>query len=940
MTLADTPGTKRVSQGPHVVLDSAALTDRLVERLREDRGNWNLARPDLLAILKEEREAALAEIERLLGEDGGGILCARRIARLHDDLISSIAQVVTSYAYPADNPSSAEKISIIAVGGYGRGTLAPGSDIDLLFLFPYKQTAWVESVIEAILYMLWDLGLTVGHATRSIDDCIRMSRSDMTVRTAILEARPLWGDEPLSEELIHRFDESVVRGTAAEFIAAKLAERDERHRRQGRSRYLVEPNVKEGKGGLRDLHTLFWIAKYFFRVRTGEELVRLGVFSRADYRLFRKCDDFLWAVRCHLHFLTGRPEERLSFDVQREIALRLAYTSHPGLRDVERFMKHYFLVAKDVGDLTRIFCSALEEEQVKQTPGLNRFLRTMRRSKRRAIRGFEDFVIDHDRISIADDQVFRRDPVNLIRIFHAADKHELAFHPDAMTLIRRSLKLIDASLRDNPEANRLFLEILTSRNDPETVLRRMNEAGVLGKFVTEFGKVVAMMQFNMYHHYTVDEHLIRSIGILSDIERGVLETQHPLATALVSSIQSRRLLYAAMFLHDIAKGRPEDHSILGARIARKLGPRFGFTASETETIAWLIECHLVMSVTAQSRDLGDPKTIGDFAEIVQSPERLKLLEILTEADIAAVGPGVWNGWKAQLLRVLYDETEPRLAGGHSRLSRAQRVSAAQEQLRAALTDWPEAELDAYADRHYDPYWLRVDLPEKIAHARLIRDASQTGKQFSTDVQVEARGGVTRLTVLAPDHPRLLSVIFGSCSVAGANIVDAQIFTTTDGFALDTIAITREFDSADDEKRRAERILDLIERSLSGREKLPDRVEQRIRKKSGPKPFRLATEVLLHNSWSDRHTVLEISGLDRPGLLYDLTRAISDLNLNIASAHVATFGERAVDVFYVTDLIGHKVVNPSREGRIKRRLTTAFDSGTAGPGSKPRDQAAA
>jgi len=940
VTLAETPGTKRVPQGRETILDRDALTERLVERLREDRGNWNKARPDVLAILKEERDVAMAEIERLLGEDGGGILCARRIARLHDDIIAAIAQIVTSYAYPADNPSSAERISIIAVGGYGRGTLAPGSDIDLLFLFPYKQTGWIESVVEAILYMLWDLGLTVGHATRSIDDCIRMSKSDMTVRTAILEARPLWGDAELAEELISRFDTAVVRGSAAEFISAKLAERDERHRRQGRSRYLVEPNVKEGKGGLRDLHTLFWIAKYFFRVRTGEELVQLGVFTRADYRLFRKCDDFLWAVRCHLHFLTGRHEERLSFDVQREIAVRLSYTSHPGLRDVERFMKHYFLVAKDVGDLTRILCSALEEEQVKQAPSLNRFLRTMRRGKQRAIRGHEDFVVDHERISVADDEVFKRDPVNLIRIFHVADKHGLAFHPDAMTLIRRSLKLIDASVRDNPDANRWFMEVLTSRNDPETVLRRMNEAGVLGKFVTEFGKVVAMMQFNMYHHYTVDEHLIRTIGILADIERGALEGEHPLATALFPTIQNRRILYAAMFLHDIAKGRPEDHSILGMKIARKLSPRFGFSPSETETIAWLIQYHLSMSVTAQSRDLGDPKTIADFAEIVQSPERLKLLEILTEADIAAVGPGVWNGWKAQLLRVLYDETEPRLAGGHSRLSRAQRVAAAQDQLREALADWDQSDLDAYVERHYDPYWLRVDLPEKIAHASLIHEAARDGRRFATDVQVDEQTAVTRLTVLAPDHPRLLSAIFGSCSVGGANIVDAQIFTTTDGFALDTIAISREFDSTDDERRRAERIFDLIERSLTGKEKLPAKVEQRIRKKAGPKPFRLATEVLLHNSWSDRHTVLEISGLDRPGLLYDLTRAISDLNLNIASAHVATFGERVVDVFYVTDLIGHKVSSGTRESRIKKRLTAAFDGDDKRTGPKSRDQAAA
>ncbi|MEW5424540.1 [protein-PII] uridylyltransferase [Amorphus sp. 3PC139-8] len=933
MTLADTPTTKRVRQGPVAILDREALTERLIERLRDDGGNWDRARSDLLAILKQEREAAMREIEALLAEDGGGLLCARRIANLHDDLICIIAQLVISYAYPADNPSSAERISITAVGGYGRGTLAPGSDIDLLFLFPYKQTGWVESVVEAVLYLLWDLGLTVGHATRSIDDCIRMARSDMTVRTAVLESRFLWGDEALADELVERFDTAVVRGSAAEFISAKLAERDERHRRQGRSRYLVEPNVKEGKGGLRDLNTLFWIAKYFYRVRTGEELVRVGVFSRADYRLFRKCEDFLWAVRCHLHFLTGRHEERLSFDVQREIAVRLGYTSHPGMRDVERFMKHYFLVAKDVGDLTRIFCAALEEEHVKQTPRLNRFLRTIRRGKQRAIRGHEDFIVDNDRINLADSEVFQRDPVNLIRIFQLADKYELAFHPDAMTLVRRSLKLIDASLRENVEANRLFIETLTSKKDPETILRRMNEAGVLGKFVPEFGRVVAMMQFNMYHHYTVDEHLIRCIGILADIERGMLQSQHPLATQLISSIQNRRILYIALFLHDVAKGRPEDHSILGAKIARKLCPRFGLSPSETETVAWLIEEHLVMSATAQSRDLGDPKTIADFAAIVQSPERLKLLAVLTEADIAAVGPGVWNGWKAQLLRVLYDETEPRLAGGHSRLSREQRVAAAQHTLREALSDWPAEALDAYVERHYAPYWLRVDLVEKVAHATLIRQADLDGARFASNVVIDGESAVTRLTVFAPDHPRLLSVMFGACSVAGANIVDAQIFTTSDGFALDTIAITREFTDAEDERRRADRILDLISRTLAGREKLPDKVEQRIKKKSGPKPFRIETEVLLHNGWSDRHTVLEVSGLDRPGLLYDLTRALSDLNLNIASAHVATFGERVVDVFYVTDLIGHKVSNASRQARIKRRLTAAFD------GEMPRRHAA-
>jgi len=918
------------------IVDEAALAAEL--RAIAATGSPAEFRPHLVARLKEIRKEGLARAEALLAEDGSGIMCARRLAHLQDVLIREIASIAVERVYRADNPSKGERIAILAVGGYGRGTLAPGSDVDLLFILPYKQTAWTESVIEFVLYALWDMRLKVGHATRTIDECIRLSRADMTIRTAILEARFVWGEEEFATTLLRRFDEEVVKGTAAEFIAAKLAERDERHRRQGRSRYLVEPNVKEGKGGLRDLNTLFWIAKYFYRVRRGGDLVEKGVFSRSEYNLFRKAEDLLWAVRCHLHFVTGKAEERLSFDVQREIAVRLGYTSHPGMKDVERFMKHYFLVAKDVGDLTRILCAALEEEQVKTTPGLNRFLHSMRR-RRRSLDDSGAFVVEHDRINVTDNGVFSRDPVNLIRIFHLADRHNLAFHPDAMTLVRRSLSLIDASLRDDPEANRLFIDILTSRKEPEIVLRRMSEAGVLGRFVPDFGKVVAMMQFNMYHHYTVDEHLLRCIGILSEIDRGQLVEEHPIASRLIASIQSRRALYVALFLHDIAKGRPEDHSIAGARIARKLCPRFGLTPAETETVAWLIEHHLVMSMIAQSRDLSDPKTVADFARIVQSPERLKMLHILTVADIKAVGPGVWNNWKAQLLRTLYLETEPLVSGGVTRLSREQRVNAARKELAAALSAWPVAERTAYLDRHFPAYWLRVDLERKLEHAALVRAADESGHRFAVTASVKPDRDVTTLTVLAPDHPRLLSAIFGCCTAAGADIVDAQIFTTTDGLALDSIAIKREFADEADELRRARRVTQMIERVVGGAERLPERLDVLARKISdrAPKPFHVEPEAIIDNQASELFTMIEVSGLDRPGFLFDLTRAISDLGLNIASAHIATFGERAVDVFYVTDLMNHKIVNGSRQAAVRRRLVAVLDDRPRPAEPRPRER---
>ncbi|MGY3546765.1 [protein-PII] uridylyltransferase [Bradyrhizobium sp. USDA 4472] len=900
--------------------DTARITaaiDALAERYQ---GREDAFRTATAQLLKSELLAARAAAQAILLKDRHGRRCAERLCHVQDEIIRILYSAATRHLYLSPIPTGAERMAVVATGGYGRGLMAPESDIDLLFILPYKQTAWGEQVAEAILYCLWDMGLKVGHATRSVDESIRQARGDMTIRTAILETRFLTGDQPLYDELVARFDKEVVQGTASEFVTAKLAEREERHRRGGQSRYLVEPNVKDGKGALRDLHTLFWIAKYVYRVHDTDELVERGVFDAQEYRSFRRCADFLWSVRCNLHFYSGRAEERLSFDLQREIAVRLGYTSHPGMQDVERFMKHYFLVAKEVGNLTAILCAKLEDQQAKPAPVLSRMMARLRPTPaKRRVPDSDDFIVDNNRINVAAPDVFKHDPVNLIRIFRLAQKNNLAFHPDAMRDVTRSLGLINAQMRENPEANRLFMEILTSDN-AEIVLRRMNETGVLGHFIRAFGKIVSMMQFNMYHHYTVDEHLIRCVGFLQDIERGGFE-EFTLASDLMRKIrpEHRAVIYITTLLHDIAKGRPEDHSIAGAKVARRLCPRLGFSAADTELVAWLIEEHLTMSTVAQSRDLSDRKTIENFAAVVQSVEQMKLLTILTTADIRGVGPGVWNGWKAQLLRSLYYETEPVLTGGFSEVDRGKRLTAAYAEFRNAFAEWPADELDAYIGRHYPAYWLKVELPRKIRHARFVRSSEQAGHKLAINVGFDEVRGVTELTIFAADHPWLLSIIAGACASAGANIVDAQIYTTTDGRALDTISISREYDRDEDEGRRATRIGEMIEDVLEGKLRLPEVVARRtVRSKA--KPFVIEPEVTINNQWSDRYTVIEVSGLDRPGLLYELTTAISKLNLNIASAHVATFGERARDVFYVTDLLGAQINAPTRQAAIKSALT--------------------
>jgi len=879
------------------------------------------ARRAILDLLKSALARGREETRRDLEATGNGRHCAEHLAALVDTVVLGLFEFATGRVFRASNPSAAERLAVAAVGGYGRGTLAPYSDLDLLFLFPYKQTAWSESVTEYVLYMLWDLGLKVGHATRTVNETLKAAREDMTVRTALLEARHLCGDEALFTELMTRFDRELVPGTAREFIAAKLAERDARHARVGASRYMVEPNVKDGKGGQRDLQTLFWIAKYCYRVRSDEALVDAGLLSRAEYRLFRRCDDFLWAVRCHLHFLARRAEERLSFDWQPELARRLGYQRHPGLQAVERFMKHYFLVAKDIGDLTRIVCAELEDREAKSAPRLNRLFRSLG-SRPKKLKGAGEFIVERERINVADEGVFERDPVNLIRIFHLAATNALAFHPDAVRLITKSLKRIDRAVQNDPEANRLFLEILCGE-EAEPVLRHMNEAGVLGRFVPDFGRIVAMMQFNMYHHYTVDEHLIRSVGVLAALRSGRITGDHPLSGQILPSLKDNAVLPVALFLHDIAKGRPEDHSVAGARIARRLCPRFGLSPQQTETVAWLVQEHLTMSITAQSRDLADRRTIVDFAKIVQTLDRLKLLLVLTVCDIRAVGPGVWNGWKGQLLRTLYYETEPILTGGFTGASRSEHLAEARAALAIRLAHWPQAERDRILDLHYPAYWLRVDEEHQLRHAEFVRNADAAGRSFACEIRPMAFESATEITILAPDHPRLLSVLAGACAASDANIVDAQIFTTTDGRALDTVIVSRAFEEDRDELRRGERIAALIEQALQGKIRIAEAVAGKRPKSRPREAFRIEPQVTVTNELSDRFTVVAVECLDRHGLLYDLTHGLSELNLDIASAHIATFGERVVDTFYVTDLLGHQVTVKARQNRIRRVLLEAI-----------------
>ncbi|MDY7097646.1 MAG: [protein-PII] uridylyltransferase [Pseudomonadota bacterium] len=889
-----------------------------IAKLVEAHGD--AARPHIISLLRNAIEKGRIELARRLAENpSAGHECTSGHAFLTDQLLRVIYDHVTADLFPAPNRTAAERLAVLAVGGYGRAEMAPHSDIDVAFITPMRRAPWCEQVIEAILYLLWDLGLKVGHSSRTVSDTVRMAKEDLTIRTALLESRLVWGDQAIYEETRVHFWRDVVRGSEREFVTQKLAERNERHERMGDSRYVVEPNVKEGKGGLRDLQTLYWIGKYIHRVGSAAELVDVGLLTRSEYRSFRRAEGFLLAVRCHMHELAERAEDRLTFELQRRVAERMNFADRPGKSAVERFMQFYFLQAKRVGSLTGVFLAHLDEETAaqKKRSGLTGGL-FGRRTRSRKVQGFK---VKDGMIRAPSEEWFAEDPVRLVEMFQLAEAEGVEVHPQAMRQADRDAKLIDKAVRKDPRANAIFLELLGGRNDPESALRWMNEAGVFGRFVPDFGRVNAQMQFDMYHHYTVDEHTIRAIGLLSRIERGLLEDDHPRATKQIHKVSSRRALFVAVLLHDIAKGRGGDHSVLGAGVARRLCPRFGLDERETELVAWLVHEHLLMSRTAQKRDLTDPKTIDDFVGEVKTLDRLRNLAILTAVDIRAVGPGTWNSWKGQLLGELYDAAQERLRLGHKKRGRKERVEAKQQVVRDLLGEQAGL-VDAIGVDMGDAYWIAE--PEDIIARNLVQyDASlRLEEKLSIHCEADEDRGATLVSIIAADHPGLFARIAGGLHLAGANIIDARIHTSRNGTAVDNLLVQDRNAQPYRESGQIERLKRGIRDALMAKIELVPKLAARPLTHSRSKAFKVTPTVTFDNDASRRFTVIDVTARDRPALLNRLAYALYESNLIVQSAHIIAYGESAADTFYVTDLMGGKIVSPERLREIEERLLAA------------------
>ena len=900
------------------IFDAGAVTEAIQAATRDADGDAMALRKATVAVLSQAIKQGRAAIAEGLTEAPFQARPATRAySWLTDCAVITALDIATKHLHPLPNPTEAERISVFAVGGYGRGEMAPHSDVDLLFLTPYKITAWAESVIESTLYILWDLKLKVGHSSRTIRDCLRLGGEDFTIRTALLEKRFLFGDAPLGAELDTRLRKELFAGSEKAFVEAKLEERDARHEKYG-ERYMVEPNIKEGKGGLRDMQSLFWIAKYVYHVDDVHDLVARGLFTEDEFETFARAERFLWATRCHLHLVTDRATEQLTFDLQVDVAERMGYTDSSGQRAVEVFMQDYFRHATAVGDITRILLTKLEADHVKSEPLLQRLFGRKRKLK-------DGYVEVHGRLAIADETAFLSEPLNLLRIFEEALRTGLLIHPDAMRLVTANLDLIDANMRKLPAARKLFLDLLLKHGNPERALRRMNELGVLSAVIPEFEPIRAMMQFNMYHSYTVDEHTIQCISQLAKIERRELTEDLPVASSILDEGVNRRVLFVALLLHDIGKGRDEDHSILGAQIARVVTPRLGLKPAECDTVEWLVRYHLLMSDMAQKRDIADPRTVRDFAKAVQTRDRLDLLCVLTVCDIRGVGPNTWNNWKASLIRALYRQTRRAMEGGLEALNREQRGTDAKRNLREALADWDAKALKTETARHYPPYWQGLHVTAHEVFARLLRDLDND--DIAIDLAIDEDRDATRACFALADHPGIFSRLAGALALVGANVVDARTYTTKDGFATAAFWI-QDSDDSSFESSRLPRLTKMIDKTLKGEIKATEAIKDRDKIKKRERAFRVPTHITFDNTGSEIYTIIEVDTRDRPGLLYDLTRTLAEQHVYINSAVIATYGEQVVDTFYVKDMFGLKFYSQSKQKSLERKLRDAIAQGAA------------
>ncbi len=826
------------------------------------------------------------------------------------ELIDRVLQFSFTHFF---DPAQRDRCGLVAVGGYGRSELLPGSDIDLMILLPKKADSKLQQSISAFLTFLWDIGLEVGHSVRTVKDCVAQGRSDVTVMTNMIESRLIQG----SAELYARFQQAISPRkiwTSRQFFEAKLEEQKGRHQRFNDTAYNLEPNIKEGPGGLRDIQIIGWVAKRHFGAGSFHELVEHGFLTEAEYELLSAGQRHLWRVRFALHRLAGRREDRLLFDYQNRIATEFGFEAGEHNLAIEQFMQQYYRTIMELERLNEMLLQIFREE----------ILLDGRKKKVTPLN--ERFNLRNDFIEVAHDEVFKQYPPALVELFLliSVNEHCAGVTASTIRLVREHLYLVDDAYRSNDEVNHLFMQLMSAPNGMTHQMRRMNSYGFLAAYIPAFARITGRMQYDLFHAYTVDQHTIFVIRNLRRFALKKHEDEFPFCNLVYSKLENPCLLYLAALFHDIAKGRGGDHSVLGAEEATAFCVQHKLNRKETRIVSQLVRDHLLMSVTAQRKDISDPDVVRDFARQVGSMNMLNYLYLLTVADIRSTNPKLWNNWKDALLRQLYRATKTVIRRGIDHAPDIDEII--QENRDAALEEMQElpfskAQIDSVLDRVPGDYFLRHHPLEIRWHVDEI--LSHPEEPILVSVRQATYTKNTKLFVYGDEVAHAFSQVTGTLGALGLSILNAEIITTRDNQIMDTFIIQDRNNQAVTDPGLIEQIKARLLVALQSDSIFQGESSLRIPRQL--KVFDHPTEVQFEQDYLNSRTVMEISALDMPGLLSVIANVIAEMNINITHAKISTLGEKIDDIFYLTGEDGRGITDPSRLEQLRKRLIEALEA---------------
>ncbi|HEV8583888.1 MAG TPA: [protein-PII] uridylyltransferase [Methylomirabilota bacterium] len=875
-----------------------AGTDRAEDRRRRRLDFFRAALSDGLNAFKQRHA------EGASGEDS-----VRAHARFMDQVVASLARLVGADAVAAGLPPT--PFVVVALGGYGRGELHPSSDIDLMIVYDGELTPSVQRVMQEMLYTLWDLGLQVGHSLRSLEDCVAMARTDFPSRTSMQEARFVAGDRRLFTRFGRMLRDNVYRHDFEQFLATTLAERDQRYRKHGASPYIGEPNIKESAGGLRDMHTAMWLGAAKFGARTLRELVDKRLITAHEQEAADRALTFLWRVRNELHFFSGHKNDVLSREVQPRIAKNLGYENEGDTLGVERFMRDYYLNARVIHRVSsRLIARCQETLSVRGS--------AERRQRQQALA--DGLVFFDGRLHRADrdPRVLRRDPARIMKTFWYLHRLGCELSLGLERTVEESLDVVDDAFRRSPVVRDLFLDICRSWGRVALTFSEMHELGLLGRYLPEWDGLTCLVQYDVYHKFTADQHSLLAVEHLEALAPGQ-SAESEGAAAVFNEVDKPELLMLGMLLHDIGKARGHGHVAKGIPLIRELTARLGLPPEDAGSVEFLVAHHLTMSHIAQRRDIDDPKTIATFAETVGDPQRLRMLYLLTWADMRAVGPGVLTGWQARILHELYVRTLARVTGG--RVEKPNRVQLGGRLSEALGDDVPLHDVRAHLAMVQDRYLAQTSVQRMASHLRLV--ARMESAPVATELFHHPDLGSSDLVVVTRDVPGLFSLIAGTLAAHGVNIISAQIATRADGIVIDTFQVNDPTGEVVTSAAQWGRTLAALEAVLGGEQSVDALLERRRAGGRGAPPAEAKPKIGVDNRLSDEYTVVEVKCPDRLGLLYLITRTLSSLDLDIASARIATEIDQALDTFYVLDRKGRRLEDPDAIERARAALEQAL-----------------